>query len=415
MKPRELAEMDNLLAPQTIDPNVPPLYDLQQAIVDSPAKRKVIACGRKVGKTFLAAWIAQNRLRSGQWLLYLAPTQDQTDRFWWYLTRWMEDVPGLYKHEGRRMLRLNDGLVLAKTGHTPRILRGGGWGTVLFDEAAFLDSAIWYEVGAPMLLETDGDAWFFSTPNRRNWFFLLYSEAVQNTDGRWAHWNFPSHANPFLKPDALHSMISDMTDETYRQEILAQFLESSGAVFRHVQERATLKRRDPYEGHFFFGVDWAQKQDYTAIAVIDADTHEMVDWDHFTGVSWSLQRGRLRTLYDAWKPQSIIAESNSVGSPNIEALQQEGLPVVSFETTASSKPPLIESLALAFDRAELTVLDDAVLVGELLAYERKVSAMTGRSQYSAPEGLHDDCVIALALAWHGVTNAAFMEPFLIDW
>lgn len=66
--------------------------------------------------------------------------------------------------------------------------------------------------------------------------------------------------------------------------------------------------------------------------------------------------------------------------------------------TASSKPTLIESLVLAFEREEVQWLDIPYATAELEAYERKVSPVTGRSQYNAPEGLHDDTVIARALA-----------------
>jgi hypothetical protein len=200
-------------------------------------------------------------------------------------------------------------------------------------------------------------------------------------------------------------LIADMTSEDYQQEILAEFLSGEGAVFRYIDERATLTVQNaPLPDHrYVFGVDWAQSKDFTVIVVMDSTTREMMCYDRFNGIDWSLQRGRLRALYDKWKPQIIIAESNSVGSPNIEALQREGLPVRAFETTATSKPPLIESLVLAFDRDEIKVLNDRILKNELMAYERKVSPTTGRSQYSAPEGLHDDTVMALALAWHGST------------
>ena len=71
---------------------------------------------------------------------------------------------------------------------------------------------------------------------------------------------------------------------------------------------------------------------------------------------------------------------------------------------------------LAFDRDnEITVLDDPILKGELMAYERKVSPTTGRSQYSAPEGLHDDCVMAIALGWYGVQHSAPLIPIILDW
>ena len=96
-----------------------------------------------------------------------------------------------------------------------------------------------------------------------------------------------------------------------------------------------------------------------------------------------------------------------MGAPIIEQLVADGLPVYAFETTAQSKPPLIESLALALERGEVQWLDDATARLELEAYERKVSATTGRSQYSAPEGLHDDTVMARALANHALNSYAW--------
>ena len=82
-----------------------------------------------------------------------------------------------------------------------------------------------------------------------------------------------------------------------------------------------------------------------------------------------------------------------------------------FETTAQSKPPLIESLVLAFEREEMQWLDIPVATAELEAYERKVSQTTGRSQYSAPEGMHDDTVMARALALHGMHRSGPLVLF----
>jgi hypothetical protein len=107
-------------------------------------------------------------------------------------------------------------------------------------------------------------------------------------------------------------------------------------------------------------------------------------------------------MYDLWKPGSILAESNSMGEPIIEQLQADGLPVKGFETTGTSKPPLIENLALTIERAEWKFQPDPIWTAELEAYERKVSPNTGRSTYSAPEGVHDDTVMARALmVWEG--------------
>jgi hypothetical protein len=78
-------------------------------------------------------------------------------------------------------------------------------------------------------------------------------------------------------------------------------------------------------------------------------------------------------------------------------MQYAGLPVRAFATTAASKPPLIENLALTLERSEVLFLSEPIARAELEAFEMRVSANTGRPTYSAPEGVHDDTVIARAL------------------
>jgi hypothetical protein len=392
---------------------LPKPYDLQRDILLSPAKRKVIAAGRQVGKTMTASMSAIGGaeyggcgLLDGAHVHISSTSQDQSDLFWDYITTWLADVinmPGFYKNEGRRILKYRGGQIRVKTGRNPDALRGGNVDKLILDECAFLDPDAWRKAGQPMLLARNGVAEFYSSPRRRNWFFELYNYAVDPTNTSWRGWNFPTTANPHLSREALDLLTSDMTQEDYRQEILAEFLEGQGAVFRYVNERCTVDRRDPYPGRFVGGLDWGKDRDSTCLIIIDAETRTVVDFDRFTGIDWSLQRGRVRVMYERWKPHVIVGESNSIGGPNVEALQADGLPIMPFETTGVSKPPLIESLVLAFDRGEITVINDPVIKGELMAYERRISH-TGRSQYSAPEGMHDDTVIALALAWHGVTQ-----------
>ena len=410
-----------------IDLHMPAPYRLQRVIAKHEARFKLIASGRRFGKTVLCARMAVggdkangfNRgLLDGAHVLLSSSTQIQADVFWQYLKQWLAPIfkykKIVYKNEVERIIRLGSGQIHVRTGRNPDVLRGLNADLLVFDECAYLDEAVWYSVGQPMLLDNNGSAVFISTPKRRNWFFHLYHKALDPHNTEWAAWNFPSHENPYLSKSALESLAYDMPEEMYRQEILAEFLEGQGAVFRYVDAVCTAPpQRAPYTGHFVMGVDWAMTNDSTVLSVMDVQNRTMVAYDRFNGVDWELQRGRLKALYDRWKPRLIIAESNSIGSPNIEALQREGLPVVSFETTATSKPPLIESLVLAFDRQEITLLNDPIIKGELMAYERRVN-VAGRSQYRAPEGLHDDCVMSIALAWHGALHhTPTWEAFII--
>ena len=96
-----------------------------------------------------------------------------------------------------------------------------------------------------------------------------------------------------------------------------------------------------------------------------------------------------------------------MGEPLIEQLQQDGLPVTPFVTTNATKAAAIEALSLAFERGEIEILNDPALIGELQAYEAK-RLPSGLLRYGAPEGMHDDCVMALALAWQAVVSTPWL-------
>ena len=377
----------------------------QAEFLDSKAKRKVIVAGRRGGKTTVAAILATDWALDGRRVLEAAPTADQTTAFWDSIKRYFLDPIAngkVHKNDSERLLELpNGGRIRCKTAHDADTLRGDYADLLILDEYSFMNPNAWDQVGAPMLLDNDGDAVFIFTPLRRNHAFHRYAEALADTTGRWGAWHFTSFDNPYLSKEALADITADMTGDAYRQEIMAEFLENEGAVFRNI--RACLHNEPTVAGQHrahrvVAGVDWAQQNDFTAISVVCADCALELALDRFNQIDYTFQRGRLKALVDKWRVTDVLAEANAMGTPIIDTLQREGLPVRAFMTTASSKPPLIESLALAFERAEVRWLADDVATLELEAYERQVNAKTSRASYGAPEGLHDDTVIARALA-----------------
>ncbi len=131
---------------------------------------------------------------------------------------------------------------------------------------------------------------------------------------------------------------------------------------------------------------------------MDVDKQHEVELVRFTGIGWEKQRRLLRKLYDVWLPKMIIAEYNSFGGPNIELLQEEGLPIRPFTTTAQSKKLIIDALSLAVERGQGTWLSDKVGLNEMLSYQL-VALNNGGFRYEAAPGKHDDTVIARGLSW----------------
>lgn len=381
------------------------LHPGQMQILAHPARFKVVACGRRWGKTTLALTLVLHRaLHHGDRIWWLAPTYSMAGQVWRDLKQATRDIRHLQTSQSEQRIDApGGGMIAIRSTHYPDNLRGEGLDMVILDEAAYMLPDVWAEVVRPMLLERRGGALFLSTPCGRNWYYELFQFASDEPTGEWASFHFPTANNPLIDLAELASIRAQTPERIWQEEYEAHFLDDAGAVFRGIREVATAPAdAQPQPDHIYVaGVDWGRDHDYTAIAILDATTRQMVALERFNRIGWDLQRGRLRALYERWRPAVIWAEANSIGSVNIEALQREGLPMRPFMTTSKSKTPLIEGLALAIERADLTLLDDANLLDELSAYtvERLPS---GGFRYNAPAGLHDDTVIATALAWYGV-------------
>lgn len=356
--------------------------------------------GRRFGKTTLAAKIACKALLEGRRVLYVAPKEAQTEAFWGYCKKYTTTLGKyLYKNETLHQLKLKDGAIRAKTGFDADTLRGDYADLLILDEFSYMDPDVWDLVGAPMLLDNDGDALFICTPARKNHAFRMFQRAMSDETGRWQAWHGQTYDNPYLSKAALDELTADMSVDALRQEILAEFLDNEGQVFRNIRDCLWApmdKDIREHSGHrLIAGLDWGRQSDATAISIGCADCQKEIILDRFTQIGYPVQRDRIKAHYDRWKP-NLLAESNSIGGPNIEQLREDGVSVEAFETTHQSKGRIIRGLQLAFENKEWTWLDKPVATGELESYEMKVTQQ-GNVTYGAPEGMHDDTVMARAI------------------
>ena len=205
--------------------------------------------------------------------------------------------------------------------------------------------------------------------------------------------------NPSIPFAEIERLYATMSERVFRQELLAEFIEDGAGVFRGVMQAATAERQDgPRGGATYVGaVDWALSTDFTVLTIMDATNRAAVYIDRFNGVDYSLQRQRIAAACERFHVASVLAEENAMGKPNNDELRRMGLPVRDFTTTNASKAELIEGLAAAFERGQIRIPNDQTLIAELQAYsaERLPGGMT---RYSAPDGMHDDMVVSLALA-----------------
>lgn len=382
----------------------------QTAIMRHPAKYKFICAGRRFGKTFMCIEIAMSVVANGGRVAWIVPTYKNARSMWRAIERKALRIPKsqiTVKSKSERMLELSNfgsiSVFSDANGNADSAL-GDAFHLVIIDEAARVDATTYYDVLMPTLADFDGDLIAISTPKGRNWFWDEWVKGQNDVDELSQSFQIASNANPLPGIQKAFRLAKErLPESSFRENWLAEFIDDAGLVFRNIANVCVLKPQKPYEGRFCFGVDWGRYNDYTVISVIDMDTKQQVYLDRFNRIGWDFQRQRIVNLYKQWQPEIIIAESNSIGEPNIEALQSDGLPVEPFQTTAKSKAPLIEALSLAIENDDIVLLDDRIQKAELLEFGM-TRLPSGKWRYEAPQGKHDDTVIATALAWYGATQ-----------
>lgn len=381
-----------------------PALHTSQAQINREAKRfNVLACGRRFGKTTLGVDLLVHPSIKGYPTAWFAPTYKLLLEVWRECLKVLHPVIVRKDAQQKRIELLGGGLIEFWSLDSGTVARGRKYKRIVIDEAAmaaYLETQ-WQEEIRPTLTDYEGDAFFLSTPKGLNYFRSLFLRGLDPLMPDYMSWQMPTVSNPFIKPSEVESARGDLPEMTYEQEYLARFLENAGAVFRNILANLTKVATVPGEhnGHqIVIGLDWGQKRDFTVISAICLNCRREVELDRFNQVGWEFQRARVDAFCKRWNVQGGLVESNSIGGPNLEALQSEGLPLYGFETTGQSKPPLIQSLSLSLEKEEYKWVDSPVATGEMEAYESKKNDHTGRISYSAPRGLHDDTVMARALA-----------------
>ena len=285
----------------------------------------------------------------------------------------------------------------------PQAGRGRKYHQVIIDEAAFVPGLYdsWSYAIRPTLADMRGAAWFLSTPKGRNGFWQLWQYGQDTQEPEWASWQMPSEVNPLIPRDELIAMRRQLPEMVARQELDAEFLDDAGGVFRRVMDSAIMEPHgQALPGHnYIIGVDWAMSNDFTVFAVFDIGERALVWIDRFNQIDYPMQAARLKALAQRFRPSQIVAESNAMGLPIIQQLSNDGMPMATFNTTSGTKDAAIRDLALAFEKGDIRIIPDATLISELQAYEIKRVGLNGLPVYGAPEGMHDDTVMAVAIGW----------------
>lgn len=255
------------------------LHPGQQAIYNSAARFKVVAAGRRFGKSHLAAAALSvaaledvngrgYKITQEHPVYYVAPTFEQARRIIWPKLREMlgfEKTGGFIVNENT-----NDGWIELVNGHriyirgadNPDSLRGISPAFIVMDEYADMKPIVWHEIIEPALMDVEAGALFIGTPKGKNHFYKMFMGALQKEDESWEEWeafHFSSTDNPFLKKKELARMMAPSVHrsmDVVKQELNASFI-SGGAKVLNPAWFPIIDYADPGMGSTYITVDLA--------------------------------------------------------------------------------------------------------------------------------------------------------------
>jgi len=294
------------------------LLPWQQEVFEDSSRFKVIAAGRRTGKSRLAAWkliIEGLQCKRGH-VFYVAPTQGQARDIMWQTLLEVGHPVIASSHINNLQIKLVNGATIALKGaDRPETMRGVSLSFLCMDEYADMKPEVWEQILRPALADQKGDAMFIGTPMGRNHFYDLFQYASISEDEQWKGWHFTSYDNPLLDEEEINAAKKSMSAFSFRQEFMASFEAAGGELFK--EEHIQFSEEEPDEGQFYIAVDLAgfadvqsattktNRLDQTSIAVVKAGTEGWWVADIIHG-RWGVEK-TARKIFDAVRDYQPVA------------------------------------------------------------------------------------------------------------
>lgn len=348
---------------------IPRPHAKQLEFLSSACKRKIIRAGRRGGKTTGVAIYAVQKFLDGRRVLYAAPTQEQVDRFWFLVTQALEqpvDAGVYYKNETKHLIERGgtENRIRCKTAWNADTLRGDYADELILDEFQLMNEDTWGVVGAPMLLDNNGNAILIYTPpslhsrsaskaNDPQHAAKLYKKAAEDPSGRWAAFHFTTFENPYIDDQAITELAQDMTNMAYRMEILAEEIdEAPGALWKRKDIESQRVHSHPNLIRIAVAVDpsGSSKPGSDEVGIVHggkgSDGHYYVLGDNSGVMTPSAWGYRTVQIYDENEADRVVAETN-YGGEMVETIIKNIDKEISYKAVHASRGKAIRAEPIA--------------------------------------------------------------------
>ena len=297
------------------------LLPWQQEVWNDDRRFKIVAAGRRTGKSRLAAWmLIVNALQAERGhVFYVAPTQGQARDIMWQTLLALGHPVVASSHINNLQIKLINGSTISLKGSDrPETMRGVSLKFLVMDEYADMKPETFEQILRPALADQKGSALFIGTPMGRNHFYELYKYAELEDDETYRAWHFTSYNNPLLDKSEIDTAKKSMSSYAFRQEFMASFEARGSEMFK---EEWVKYGTEPEDGDYYISIDLAgfeevnkkrtknTRLDDTAIAVVKVNTDGWFVHDIIYG-RWELNETATKIFQaiNQYRPVSVGIE-----------------------------------------------------------------------------------------------------------
>ena len=238
------------------------LLKWQQEVFKDTTRFKVVAAGRRCGKSRLSAvslLIEGLNCPEVSAVMYIAPTLGQARTIIWDLLHELGRPVIKSSHiNNLEILLVNGRKILVRGADNPDSLRGVSLTYVVLDECAFIKEDVWQKIIRASLSDKKGRALFISTPSGRNWFYDVFKLGQEGTDEEWRSWHFTTKDNETIDPKEIDAAERTLSSFAFKQEYLSSFDNAGQEVFK---EDWIKYAPEPQYGSYVIAIDLAGFED----------------------------------------------------------------------------------------------------------------------------------------------------------
>ena len=238
------------------------LLKWQQEVFKNTTRFKVVAAGRRCGKSRLSAvslLIEGLNCPEGSAVMYIAPTLGQARTIIWDLLHELGRPVIKSSHiNNLEILLVNGRKILVRGADNPDSLRGVSLTYVVLDECAFIKEDVWQKIIRASLSDKKGRALFISTPSGRNWFYDVFKLGTEGSDEEWKAWHFTTKDNETIDPKEIDAAERTLSSFAFKQEYLSSFDNAGQDVFK---EQWLKYAPEPTYGSYVIAIDLAGFED----------------------------------------------------------------------------------------------------------------------------------------------------------